>query len=115
MDVCQNRDSAVPDRLQDAQAFLYTRAAVGARAGAVGLIERRFKDERPRTFPNLGRQKMNVLFTFDHAWTGDKRQRLPLADLNLRVDFDNHNLTAEASRRRSDTAAGSRMPFVRRS
>ena len=55
-------------------------------------------------------QEVDVLFAFDHAGTGDQRQRLAVADLNLRIDFDDHDLTADASRRNSGRSAGSRMP-----
>ena len=59
----------------------------------------------PAIFADFCRQKVDMLFAFDHAGTGDKRQRLALADLNLGTDFENHDLTADASRRSSGRGA----------
>ena len=79
----------------DAQSFLDAGTAIRSGAGAVGFVKRRFGNERPGGHANFRRQKMDVLFTFDHTGTGDQRERLALADLNLWGDFDDHDRRAD--------------------
>ena len=108
MNVGQHRDAAIADTFENAQTFLYTGAAVGAGAGAVGFVERRFKDERTGDFADLACEELDVFFAFNDAGTGDERQRLALADLNLGTDFDGH----DADRGSFAAQVGSRRRFA---
>ena len=60
---------------QDAQAFAQARPAIGAAAGAVGLVEGGLEDELAHGLADAARHAVDVLFAFDDARPGDQHQR----------------------------------------
>ena len=58
--------------------------AVGASAGAVGFVERRFEDERADDLANRLRHAVDVLFAFDDARAGDQNQRRRIREQSRR-------------------------------
>ena len=59
---------------ENPQAFFQARAAETGEAGAIGLVERRFEDERPGDVADGARHEVDVLLAFDDAGTGDQGQ-----------------------------------------
>ena len=77
------------DAGQDAQAFLQPGAAIGVDAGAVGLVEGGLEDERPGDPAGCSRaMKVDVLFAFDDARSGDQHQRAAGRRMANSVDAD---------------------------